>query len=169
MTQNDPTNQVLSHVKAWVTQWQWHITCAMPWQRQSPAARWRNLGLKPGQSMCNLWWTKWPWNGLFSEYFGFPLSLSIHHSTHLFISYWHYIILAKKSTAKKKKNTLITCTPHLVNISVHNTVEEHATYLTQQFASIVLHLLLNGPATFQCPLSTFQLILVLDGLQLNFP
>jgi hypothetical protein len=64
---------------------------------------------------------------------------------------------------------LLTCTPHLVNMSVHSTVEVYATYLAQQFASIVLHLLLNGPATFQCPLSTFQLILVLNGLQLNFP
>jgi hypothetical protein len=31
-----------------------------------------------GQSMWDLWWTKWHWDRLFSEYFGFPLSVSFH-------------------------------------------------------------------------------------------
>jgi hypothetical protein len=27
--------------------------------------------------MWDLWWTKWHWDRLFPEYFGFPLSISI--------------------------------------------------------------------------------------------
>jgi hypothetical protein len=34
---------------------------------------------RPGQSMWNLWWTKWHWDRFFSELFGFPLS--VYHST----------------------------------------------------------------------------------------
>jgi hypothetical protein len=29
-----------------------------------------------GQSMWDLWWTKWHWDRFFSEYFSFPLSIS---------------------------------------------------------------------------------------------
>ena len=29
-------------------------------------------------SMWDLWWTKWHWDRFFSEYFGFPLSISFH-------------------------------------------------------------------------------------------
>jgi hypothetical protein len=32
----------------------------------------------PGRSMWNLWWTKWHCDRSFSEYFGFPLSISFH-------------------------------------------------------------------------------------------
>jgi hypothetical protein len=28
--------------------------------------------------MWDLWWTKWHWDRFFSEYFGFPLSVSFH-------------------------------------------------------------------------------------------
>jgi hypothetical protein len=28
--------------------------------------------------MWNLWWTKWHWDRFFSEYFGFPLSISFY-------------------------------------------------------------------------------------------
>jgi hypothetical protein len=32
-------------------------------------------GSIPGQSMWNLWWTKWHWDRFFSDYFGFsPVS-----------------------------------------------------------------------------------------------
>jgi hypothetical protein len=31
-----------------------------------------------GQSMWDLWWTKWHWDRFYPEYFGFPLSLSFH-------------------------------------------------------------------------------------------
>jgi hypothetical protein len=30
----------------------------------------------PGQSMWDLWWTKWHWDKFFPEYFGFPLPIS---------------------------------------------------------------------------------------------
>jgi hypothetical protein len=32
----------------------------------------------PGQSMWDLWWTKWHWDRFFPEYFGVPLSVSFH-------------------------------------------------------------------------------------------
>jgi hypothetical protein len=32
-------------------------------------------GSRPGQSMWNLWWTKWHWDRFFSEFFGFPQSI----------------------------------------------------------------------------------------------
>jgi hypothetical protein len=28
--------------------------------------------------MWDLWWTKWQWDRIFLEYFGFPLSISFH-------------------------------------------------------------------------------------------
>jgi hypothetical protein len=31
-----------------------------------------------GQSMWDLWWTKWHWDRFLPEYFGFPLSVSFH-------------------------------------------------------------------------------------------
>jgi hypothetical protein len=34
----------------------------------------------PGQSMWDLWQTKWQWDGFFPEYFGFHLSISFHRS-----------------------------------------------------------------------------------------
>jgi hypothetical protein len=35
-------------------------------------------GSIPGQSMWDLWWTQWHWDRFFTEYFGFPLSISCH-------------------------------------------------------------------------------------------
>jgi hypothetical protein len=32
----------------------------------------------PGQSMWDLWWTKWHWDRFFLAYFGFPLPISFH-------------------------------------------------------------------------------------------
>jgi hypothetical protein len=32
----------------------------------------------PHRSMWDLWWTKWHWDRFFSEYLGFPLSISFH-------------------------------------------------------------------------------------------
>jgi hypothetical protein len=32
----------------------------------------------PDRSMWDLWWAKWHWDKFFSEYFGFPLSISFH-------------------------------------------------------------------------------------------
>jgi hypothetical protein len=34
--------------------------------------------VSPGLSVWDLWWTKWHWDRFFSEYFGFPLSISFH-------------------------------------------------------------------------------------------
>jgi hypothetical protein len=34
-----------------------------------------------GQSTWDLWWTKWHWDRSFSEFFGFPLSVSFHHGS----------------------------------------------------------------------------------------
>jgi len=49
---------------------------AMPWLRQLV------ISLSPqvlrsiwGQSMWDLWWTKWKWDRFSSEYFHFPFSL----------------------------------------------------------------------------------------------
>jgi hypothetical protein len=44
----------------------------------STASHFGDLGLIPGQSMWALWWAKWQWGRLFSEFFGFPLSVSLH-------------------------------------------------------------------------------------------
>jgi hypothetical protein len=38
------------------------------------------LGSCPGQSLWDLWWTKWHWDWVFSE-FGFPLSVSFRHGS----------------------------------------------------------------------------------------
>jgi hypothetical protein len=41
----------------------------------------------PGQSMWDLWWTKWHWDRFLSEYFSFPLSVSFHHCSILIFIY----------------------------------------------------------------------------------
>jgi hypothetical protein len=38
----------------------------------------RRLGFSPGQSVWDLWWTKWQWDGFISKFFGFPLSMPFH-------------------------------------------------------------------------------------------
>jgi hypothetical protein len=35
-----------------------------------------SLGSRPGQSIWDLWWTKWPLERVYSKYFGFHLSVS---------------------------------------------------------------------------------------------
>jgi hypothetical protein len=57
------------------------ITCilAVPWLRRLVADYHRGgPGSIAGQSMWDLWWTKWHWDRFFSKYFGFPLSISFH-------------------------------------------------------------------------------------------
>jgi hypothetical protein len=57
------------------TLYQW----AVPWLRRLVAGLSpRSPVSLPGQSMWDLWWTKWHWDRLFSEFFGFPLSISFH-------------------------------------------------------------------------------------------
>jgi hypothetical protein len=46
------------------------MVCCQPLTR-GPSSR-------PGQSMWNLWWTRWQWERPLSEYFGFIMSLSFH-------------------------------------------------------------------------------------------
>jgi hypothetical protein len=36
------------------------------------------LQARLGQSMWDLWWTKWHWDRFISEYFSFPLPISFH-------------------------------------------------------------------------------------------
>jgi hypothetical protein len=45
---------------------------------KSPTSHRGGPGSIPGQSMWDLWWTKWHWDRFLPEYFGFPLSLSFH-------------------------------------------------------------------------------------------
>jgi hypothetical protein len=45
---------------------------------QLPASDRGGPGSIPGQSMWDLWWTKWHWDRFFPDYFGFPLSISFH-------------------------------------------------------------------------------------------
>jgi hypothetical protein len=47
------------------------VVSRRPHHRGSPGSR-------PGQSMWDLWLTKWHWERFFSEFFGFPLSISFH-------------------------------------------------------------------------------------------
>jgi hypothetical protein len=52
---------------------------AVPWLRRLVAASHRGgPGSIPGQSIWDLWWTKWHWDRIFPEFFGFPLSMSFH-------------------------------------------------------------------------------------------
>ena len=44
-------------------------------------------GFIPGQSIWDLWWTKGHWDRLFSEYLGFPLSISLHQCSVLIFVY----------------------------------------------------------------------------------
>jgi hypothetical protein len=39
----------------------------------------RRPGFDPGQSMWDLWWTKWHWDRFFPEYFGVPLPISFNY------------------------------------------------------------------------------------------
>jgi hypothetical protein len=43
-----------------------------------PASHRGGPGSIPGQSMWDLWWTKWHWDRFSPEFFGFPLSISFH-------------------------------------------------------------------------------------------
>jgi len=39
----------------------------------------REASFIPGQSMWDLWWTKWHWDRILSQYFTLLLSVSCHH------------------------------------------------------------------------------------------
>jgi hypothetical protein len=70
---------------------------AMPWLRRLVAGlslRWP--GFAPGQSMWDLWWTKWHWDRVFSEFFGFSMSVSFHrpsqNSYHLGVTHVRFAV-----------------------------------------------------------------------------
>jgi hypothetical protein len=57
----------------------------------SPASHSGSPSSLPGQTMCDLWWTKWRWDRSFSKSFGFPLSVSFHRCsifTHISSGGW---------------------------------------------------------------------------------
>jgi len=41
----------------------------------SPTSRRRGRGSIPGQYTWNLWWTEWHWDRIFTEYFGYSVSM----------------------------------------------------------------------------------------------
>jgi hypothetical protein len=50
-------------------------------------------GSRPGQSVWDLWWTKWHWDTFFNEFFGFPLSVSSFHQRSILL----YLHLGKNN------------------------------------------------------------------------
>jgi hypothetical protein len=42
----------------------------------------RRPGFAPRSIQWDLWWTKWHWDRFFSEFFGFPQSISFHSGLH---------------------------------------------------------------------------------------
>jgi hypothetical protein len=52
---------------------------------QSLASHCGDPGSRTGQSMWDLWWTKWHWDRLFSEFICFPLSISFHRRSPTYI------------------------------------------------------------------------------------
>jgi len=52
---------------------------AVPWLRRLVAGfSPQRPGFAPGSVDMGVWWMKWHWNRFFSEFFGFPLSVSFH-------------------------------------------------------------------------------------------
>ena len=45
----------------------------------------------PGQSMRNLWWTKWHWDRFPTEYFDLPLSMPFHKCSTLIFTYMLFL------------------------------------------------------------------------------
>jgi hypothetical protein len=53
------------------------------------APHWRMMYILHNKYMWDLWWTTWHQDRFLSEYFGFPLSISLHQcSTLIFIHIW---------------------------------------------------------------------------------
>jgi hypothetical protein len=68
---------------------------AVPWLRRLAAGLPPRRPVSiPGQSIWDLWWTKWHWDRFFPEYFGFPLSISFHRCS-----------ITRKRTKKGQKLT----------------------------------------------------------------
>jgi hypothetical protein len=65
--------------------------------------------LRSQASLICLWWTKWRWDGVFSERFGFPLSVSCQQCYILTFIHMSALTqkdkLAKPANHPQKKNT----------------------------------------------------------------
>jgi hypothetical protein len=62
----------------------------------------RRPGFSPRSIQWDLWWAKWHWDRVFSECFGFPLSISFHRGLHF--------------SENKKKMFIYSFTPSLTLI-----------------------------------------------------
>jgi hypothetical protein len=71
--------------------------------RYSPAYNRRYSGLTPGHSVWDLWWTKWQWDRIFSEYFGIPLSVSCHPYQFISDTIWLVTNMSWNNTLEKRK------------------------------------------------------------------
>jgi hypothetical protein len=59
-----------------------------PGVAQSTSHSW-GLGSVSGQSICDLWWTRWQWDRLLSEFFDFSRSVPLHcGSSYLSVNSW---------------------------------------------------------------------------------
>jgi hypothetical protein len=72
---------------AWTGQWSHFVLLYMkawPWLKRLVAGLPpRGPVSRPVRSMWDLWWSKWHWGRFFSEFFGFPLSISFRHCSTL--------------------------------------------------------------------------------------
>jgi hypothetical protein len=67
-----------------IVQFNFRLSMDVPWLRRLVAGLSpRRLGSIAGQSMWDLWWTKWHCDRLFSQYVGFLLSVSFHQCSTL--------------------------------------------------------------------------------------
>jgi len=53
-----------------------------------PARHREGPGSSPGQSVWDLWWTKWHWDRFCSEFFGFLLSASFYRGSPYSYAIW---------------------------------------------------------------------------------
>jgi hypothetical protein len=106
-----------------------------------PASHRGGPGSIPGQSMWDLWWTKWNWDRFFHEYFGFPLFNFIPPVLHymekhkklitIFTTGFHNKLLGcgasacaagPFSTKKKTIHTATFCRKHMITINSQQSI-----------------------------------------------
>jgi len=63
--------------RCWKTVFFFYLICH-GWGGQTSASHCGDPGSISDQCMCHLWWIKWHWDRVLSQYFGFPLSTSFH-------------------------------------------------------------------------------------------
>jgi hypothetical protein len=64
-------------------------------------------GSIPGYSMCDLWWTKWHRDRVFSEYIGFPVSISFHKC--LILIFIYTLLLPEGQTGETEVPPWMEC------------------------------------------------------------